>query len=180
MPKKLGILLYENAQPMDVIGPWEVFATWKNGLKAPLDMFLISENGLPVVCDNNIILNAHIDFSTCPQLDYLIIPGGRGRVTQMKNSPLLGFIQKQASEAKYLVSVCTGAFLLYQAGVVKDEFMTTYWRALPELLALKKVRVKEERIVKSGKIWASGGVSSGIDLAFALIAEIAGADTAGQ
>ncbi len=180
MASNLGMLLYPNVQPIDVIGPWEVFSTWKTVLNAPVDLHLISENGSFVQCDNGIVLKADLDFDHCPQLDYLIIPGGRGRATQINNEKILAFIRKQAAHCQYIISVCTGAFLLYQAGVLKDESITTYWRALPELLALKDIHVKEERVVQSGKIWASGGLSSGIDLALAIIAQVAGKETAGQ
>jgi transcriptional regulator GlxA family with amidase domain len=71
-------------------------------------------------------------------------------------------------------------FLLHKAGLLRDISVTTYWRALPELRSLGGVEVEEKRVVKSGRIWTSGGVSSGIDLAFELIAEIAGEAEAGK
>lgn len=176
----LGVLLYENVQPMDVLGPWEVLSFWKNILHAPINMYLIAEQSGYVQCDNDIILKAHCDFNQCPSLDYLIVPGGRGRLTQVNNTKLINFIKQQADHCKYIISVCTGMFLLHQAGVLKNKTATTYWRALPELKACSDVQVIEERVVKDGNIWTAGGVSSGIDLAIELIAEIAGHETAGQ
>lgn len=180
MTTKLGILIYEYVQPMDFIGPWEVFSFWKNVLKDPIEMYLISENGSYVKCDNEITVKAHYDFDHAPQLDYFIVPGGKGRLHEVKNEKLIAFIQKQAQQAKYLLSVCTGAFLVHEAGVLEGKSVTTYWRALPELKAFTDVKVVGERVVKNGNIWMSGGVSSGIDLAFALIEEIAGKETAGK
>jgi transcriptional regulator GlxA family with amidase domain len=180
MAKKLGVVLYESVQPMDVIGPWEVLSIWKNLLHAPLEMCLISENGGLVRCDDDITLNAHYDFSASPALDYLIIPGGRGRREQVDNDRLIAFIRDQARTAQKVISVCTGMFLLHKAGLIKDKPVTTYWRALSELRSLQDVAVEEKRVVKSGKIWTSGGISSGIDLAFELIAEIAGKEEAGK
>lgn len=179
MNTTLGMLLYKDVQPMDVIGPWEVFATWKKA-GAALDMYLVSENGGVVACDNGITLTANMDMAHCPPLDYLIIPGGRGRMEQAHNPVMIKFIQQQYGNCKNILSVCTGAFILLAAGVVQDESITTYWRALPELYAIQNVHVKEQRIVKSGKIWASGGISSGIDLALDLIADIAGKEVAGK
>lgn len=180
MAKKLGVVLYENVQPMDVIGPWEVLAVWKNLLHAPIEMYLISEDGGLVQCDDDIFLNAHYDFHNSPELDYLIIPGGRGRREQVNNERLIAFIRDKAKTADKIISVCTGMFLLHKAGLLRDKPVTTYWRALSELRVLKDVDVEEQRVVKSGNIWTSGGVSSGIDLAFELIAEIAGKEEAGK
>jgi transcriptional regulator GlxA family with amidase domain len=180
MGNKLGLVLYENVQPMDVIGPWEVLAMWRKLLHAPIEMYLVSENGGLVNCDDDIVLNAHCAFNNCPALDYLIIPGGRGRREQVDNERLIAFIKKQAATADKILSVCTGIFLLHKGGLLRNRSVTTYWRALSELRSFKDIDVEEERVVKSGKIWTSGGVSSGIDLAFELIAEIAGKEEAGK
>jgi transcriptional regulator GlxA family with amidase domain len=180
MAKNLGLVLYENVQPMDVIGPWEVLAIWKKVLDAPIQMYLISEKGGLVKCDDDIILSAHCDFNDCPVLDYLIVPGGRGRREQVNNERLISFIQAKAKAADKIISVCTGMFLLHRAGLLRGKPVTTYWRALSELRSIEDVNVREERVVKSGSIWTSGGVSSGIDLALELIAEIAGKEEAGR
>ena len=180
MAKNLGLVIYENVQPMDVIGPWEVLAIWKKVLQAPIDMYLVSEKGGLVKCDDDIILSAHCTFDDCPHLDYLIVPGGRGRREQVDNKRLIAFIKAKAATADKIISVCTGMFLLHKAGLLRNKPVTTYWRALSELRSLKDTDVEEERVVKSGNIWTTGGVSSGIDLAFELIAEIAGKDVAGR
>src|SRR4029077_2609545 len=150
MVKNLGLVLYENVQPMDVIGPWEVLAMWKNVLQAPIEMALISENGGLVKCDDNIVLNAHCTFDDCPDLDYLIVPGGRGRREQVNNERLISFIQAKAKAADKIISVCTGMFLLHRAGLLRGKPVTTYWRALSELRSIEDVNVREERVVKSG------------------------------
>lgn len=180
MNENLGILLYEDAQPMDIIGPWEVLSFWKNILHAPINMYLISENGSYVHCVNDIVLKAHVDFNQAPKLDYLIVPGGPGRLKEVHNNKLISFIKMQATNCKYILSDCTGMFLLYEAGLLENKSATTYWRALPELKALPNLTIVENRIVKSGNVWTAGGVSSGIDLAFELIAEISGKEVAGQ
>ena len=180
MAKNLGLVLYENVQPMDVIGPWEVLAMWKKVLGAPIEMYLVSEKGGLVKCDDDIILSAHCAFDDCPDLDYLIVPGGRGRREQVDNERLIAFIQEKAKAAEKIISVCTGMFLLHKAGLLRNKPVTTYWRALSELRSFKDIDVEEERVVKSGNICTTGGVSSGIDLAFELIAEIAGKEEAGR
>lgn len=180
MSKQLGILLYDNVQPMDVIGPWEVFSFWQGLMPEPITLQLISENGSLVQGDHGITLTAHCDFEQAPLLDYLIVPGGRGRREQIHNEKLIGFIRKQAAHCEYLLSICTGMFLIYQAGLLSGKSATTYWRALPEAKKLSGIHVVEERIVKNKNIWLSGGVTSGIDLALEFIAEVAGKDMAGK
>lgn len=178
--KKIGILLYPNVQPMDVIGPWEVLAMWKNILNAAVELLLVAEKPGVVDCDSQIQLTAHVDFAHCPQLDFLIVPGGRGRLVEVNNSKLISFIQQQAISCEKIISVCTGTFLLQQAGLLENQCCTTYWRALPELKKLQSNNIVEERIVKNAKLWLAGGVTSGIDLALALIQEITDTETAGK
>jgi transcriptional regulator GlxA family with amidase domain len=180
MTDNFGILLYENAQPMDIIGPWEVLAFWQSILNAPINLYLISENDLYVSCANDIVMKAHAHFHNSPKLDYLIIPGGPGRLVQTDNEKLITYLKEQAKHCKYILSVCTGMFLLEKTGLLRGKSATTYWRALPELKSLPDVQVVEERLVKCGNIWTAGGVSSGIDLALALIEAIAGKEAAGQ
>ncbi|HAU0827576.1 TPA: DJ-1/PfpI family protein [Legionella pneumophila] len=178
--KKLGVLIYENVQPMDVIGPWEVFATWKTILDAPIDMFLVAESSNEVCCASQISLKPHCEFNNSPQFDYLLVPGGAGRREQVNNPRLISFLKKQAQNTDYLLSVCTGAFLLHAADLLTHHEATTYWRAMPELKSFEDVQLVEKRIVKSGKVWTTGGISSGIDLAFEFISTIAGNDVAGK
>jgi transcriptional regulator GlxA family with amidase domain len=176
----LGIVIYKDVQPLDVIGPWEVFSFWKNAIDQPVNMVLISEDEGFIECSNQIILKSHCDFKSAPQLDCLIVPGGGGRVIQSQNKALLAFVRQQSKKCKYILSVCTGMFLLYHAGVLKDKSVATYWRAIPEMLELDQVHLSEKRIVKSGNVWTSGGVSSGIDLALEMVKEISGKKIAGQ
>lgn len=180
MSGNFGILIYDHVQPIDVIGPWDVFNMLEEIIKPPLKLYLISEDGSPVTGDNRITLMPHTNFKDCPKLDYLLVPGGRGRIQAATNEKLIEFIKLQARHCQYVLSVCTGMFLLYRAGLLTDHVVTTYWRALPVLKSYQDIRVVEARVVKSGKIWTSGGVSSGIDLALAFIAELAGKDIAGQ
>lgn len=178
--KTLGIVVYENAQAMDILGPWEVLGCWKNTLNAPIEMYLISEQGDEVHCMNNITLKTHFNFRNSPPIDYLIIPGGIGRLKEVQNEKTISFIQKQAKNAQYILSVCTGMFLLHKAGLLHNQSVTTYWRALSEASSFSDLKIVEERIVKSDKIWCAGGISSGIDLAFEFINEIAGKEVAGK
>jgi transcriptional regulator GlxA family with amidase domain len=170
---KIGVLIYDKVQPLDAIGPWEVFAIWQK-LNPSVSLCLISELGTYVECDSEIILKSHCSFADCEPLDYLIVPGGLGRLEQANNQQLIDFIKQQHQSCKLMLSVCTGAFLLAKAGLLKHHSATTYWRAIKELAEDKTIKMVPQRIVKSGKIWTAGGVSSGIDLAIELVKEISG------
>ncbi len=174
---KIGVLIYDKVQPLDAIGPWEVFAIWKK-INTSIDIYLVSESGTYVECDSDLILKSHCSFASCASLDYLIAPGGMGRLEQVNNQQLIKFIQQQYQSCKLMLSVCTGAFLLAKAGLLEQQSATTYWRAIEELAQDKSIRIVPQRIVKSGKIWTAGGVSSGIDLAIELVSEIAGIEEA--
>ena len=177
---RFNFLLYPNAQAMDIIGPWEVIATWQKLYPEDVEMQIVSQEIGPIQCLNNIVLTSHRDFSNAYQADYLIVPGGTGRIKEVHNLDLINFIQQQAKHCKKVISVCTGTFLLAQAKLLKNKSATTYWQALPELARHKDITICGQRIVKDGNIWSAGGISSGIDLAFALINDLAGEKIAGQ
>lgn len=176
---KVGFLIYPQMQLMDLVGPLEVFEMWRD-ITPQLENYLIAENVNSIPCGVGVVLEPHFTTGNAPDLDLLIVPGGYGRLEQVNNLVLLEFIRRQADCCQKIAAVCTGAFLLRAAGILSGKEATTYWRAIPELALDSTLTVKEERIVCSGKIWTSGGVSSGIDLALALIADLAGNQVAGK
>lgn len=173
--QNIGFLIYTNVQAMDILAPYELFEVWQSFLIEPtLNLYLISQDGKPVNCANSRIkIEADFSYEDTPHLDYLLVPGGKGRIQEMENPIMHQFLQKQANTCNIIASICTGAFLLHKSGLLKDHKATTYWRAIPELKQLHK-EICEERVVKDGKIWSAGGVSSGLDIALELIREIGG------
>jgi cyclohexyl-isocyanide hydratase len=120
-----------------------------------------------------------ITLTDCPQLDILVIPGGQGRHQAMKNMEILNFINRQEPQAHYITSVCTGSFLLAEAGLLTGKKATTY-HAYYDDLAAYSIEVVREKVVPQGKIVTAGGVSSGIELGFFLLRELFGADVSQQ
>jgi cyclohexyl-isocyanide hydratase len=116
-------------------------------------------------------------FKDCCQLDLICIPGGGGVVGIMTDRETVDFVLKQAARARYITSVCTGAFVLGVAGLLKGRRATTHW-AYTGLLALVGATYEKARIVKDGNVVTAGGVASGIDFAFHIAAEIVGEETA--
>lgn len=176
---RFGFIVYPEVQLMDLVGPVEVLNIWQK-IDPALEIIYVAENLDLIECGSGFTLSVDYTFSDAPQLDYMCVPGGHGRLKQMHNPKMLQFIKDQSIGCKLITAICTGAFLLYSAGILTNHEVTTYWLALPELSKKKDVAISEKRVVKSGKIWTSGGISSGIDLMFELICEISGERVAGQ
>jgi transcriptional regulator GlxA family with amidase domain len=131
----------------------------------------------PVQAYRQMEIGATIAFEDVPQLDILVVPGGPGQLALMKHASLLEFIRKQAESATWVCSVCTGALLLAQAGVLKGRKATTHWLARDALKSLG-VKVVDARYVIDGKFATSAGVSAGIDLALEIVNRVAGEEVA--
>ena len=111
-------------------------------------------------------------------LDLICIPGGyRGVIQAMADKDLIEFVQRQARSSKYVTSVCTGAFILGAAGLLKGRRATTHW-AFTELLPLVGAAHEKRRVVRDGNLITAGGVTSGIDFGLEVVADIAGEDVA--
>jgi transcriptional regulator GlxA family with amidase domain len=113
-------------------------------------------------------------------VDTLMVVGGNGTGAAMQDAKLIGAIRRIALRVRRVSSVCSGAYLLAQAGLLEGKRATTHWRRAPDLARrFPNVRVEPNCIyIKEGKVWTSAGVSAGIDLALAMIAEDLGADIA--
>jgi len=175
-----GFLLFPDLEELDLVGPWEMIAMWSKYAGGPEKYLMIAETADPVACANGMILTPHASFNNAPQLDYLLIPGGLGTRTQVKNEKLTAFVAAQAENCKAVLSVCTGSFILQAAGLLNGKRATTHWLSLEDLRRLGGVEVVEERFVVDGRIWTSSGVSAGIDLALEFINREAGEQTAGK
>jgi hypothetical protein len=105
---------------------------------------------------------------------------GQGTRTEVDNARLIEFVSRQAVGCKAVLSVCTGAFILHAAGLLAGRRATTHWSFLDRLRARGDVTVVEERFTRDDKIWCAAGVSAGIDLTLAFIADTAGEDAAGK
>lgn len=180
--KNFGFLLFPDLEELDLVGPWEIFSLWRDQKTGePENCLTVSENGGVIRFKKGLRLIADTDFANCPPLDALLIPGGDGRKTEMKNEKLLQFVREQAENAQAVLSVCSGAFILQAAGLLDGLRATTHW-SVAQALRETGVQTVEERFVRNDgdKIWTSAGVSAGIDMALAFVAARAGEAAAGQ
>ena len=175
-----GFLIFQDVEELDFVGPWEIVGTWGKFYGGPSNRLVITEQAGPITCANGLSVNPHVTFETCPPLDYLLVPGGQGSRREVDNPVFIDFIRRQAAGCRAVLSVCTGAFLLERAGLLRNQRATTHWGELPKLKKLPNLSVTEERFVRNGNVWTGAGVSAGTDLALAFIASEAGEETAGK
>ena len=153
---------------LDLIGPWEVLVRIPDA-----QVHLVWTRPGPLLADRSLELSATVAFQDCPQLDVLLVPGGPGQQALMRHQLLLDFLRQQAVAAQWVGSICTGALLLAQAGLLRGRRVTTHWLAR-DALAQFGAEVVEERYVFDDRFVSAAGVSAGIDMALALAARIAG------
>ncbi len=172
--KKYNIVfvLFPNVTQLDFTGPLQVLSRMPGA-----SVHLAAQSMDPVSTDAVLTLNPTCRFDQCPQADILCIPGGFGVDEAILNPTLMDFVRKESARAKFVTSVCTGAFILGVAGVLKGKKATTHWAYHEALSEVGAIPVKE-RVVRDGNIFTGGGVTAGIDFAFTLMAEIAGAEFA--
>jgi len=175
-----GFLIFPYLEELDLVGPWEMIGMWSKFFGGPEGCFLVSQNGGVAQCAKGLKIVSDYAFDDCPPLDYLLVPGGQGTRREAENPVLLAFVQSRAAGCRQVLSVCTGAFILEAAGLLRGRNATTHWGSLGRLRQRPEVQVVEQRFVRDGNIWTAAGVSAGIDLALALIADQAGEEVAGK
>lgn len=180
MEATFGFLLFDKVQELDLVGPWEMITQWSEKFSGPNQVVTVSQDGGTVKCAQGLRVVADFAFNDCPALDYLLVPGGMGTRKEVDNPIIIEFIRKQADHCQQVLSVCTGSFLLQAAGLLNNRTVTTHWNSIERLKQFKTLTVSEKRFVKDGNIWTSAGISAGIDMSLAFIADIAGREVAGN
>ena len=169
----VGFVIFPDLTQLDFTGPQQVLARLPESA-----MHIVAKSAAAVPSDSGLALVPTHTFETCPRLDLICVPGGNaGVVGAMGDRETIDFVRRQASAAKYVTSVCTGAFILGVAGLLEGRRATTHW-AFTELLPLVGATYEKGRAVKDGNVITAGGVTSGIDFGFHVVAEIAGASVA--
>lgn len=175
------MLAYPGAQMLDITGPVEVFARSgrflvEQGLCADpfYQVEVIAERGGPVKTSSGVeIVAARPLAAVRGPLDTLLVAGGVGSRQALRSPALLGFLRRMAPRVRRLASVCTGAFLLAETGLLDGRRATTHWAYCEELAQrYPQVEVDPDPIfVRDGRIYTSAGVTAGMDLALGLVEE---------
>lgn len=172
MTTHIGIYLYPNAEVLDFSGPFEVFTTATRvcGEDMPFAVSLIGESGGQVVARSGYRVITDYPIVRHPPLDVLMVAGGV-HTDELENNAVIDWIKEEANGVQFLSSVCTGVFLLAQAGLCAGKRVTTHWEDIPAFRKLfPDVEVVESvRWVEDGKLITSAGISAGIDLSLHLV-----------
>lgn len=186
MTAVVGIYMFDDVEVLDFAGPFEVFSTAArvDGRRKPPHppLFVVSTVGRstgPIAARGGLRVQPTFGLEEHPPLDVLIVPGGVVDA-EFGNADLITWIRRVASTASITASVCTGAFLLAQAGLLDGQQATTHWEDVPELRRLfPSIKVVEgKRWVEVGSIVTSAGISAGIDMSLHLVARLAGDELA--
>ncbi len=179
--RRIVMVAFGDAQILDIAGPLEVFSQasrWLCGeaMDRPryYEVAVTALSRGPLAMSNGLefVVEKSIDDLRGP-IDTLMVCGGRGTAAAMRERRLVGWIRAMAPRVRRICSVCTGAFLLAEAGLLDGRQATTHWRSC-DLLRRRfpQVEVKSDPIfVRDGRIYTSAGVTAGIDLALALVEE---------
>lgn len=164
--------LYPRVTQLDFTGPYEVFARLPGAR-----CILASATGGDLEADGGIAFTGVRRLAEIERCGLICVPGGFGTIEAMEDQELLAQIRRLASGARYVTSVCTGALVLGAAGLLKGKRATSHW-AWRESLAAFGATPDPARVVRDGNVITGGGVTAGIDMALAVVAEIAGDDYA--
>ena len=172
MIRRICFFLYPDFQILDATGPLASFEMASRLGEPAYDLHLVSLSGGPVRSSSGVAL-ATVKLKPEDLFDTLIVVGGNGTRQAMLCVATQAMLQAQFQTVRRLCSVCSGAFLLAAAGLLDGKRATTHWQRAAQLAKLfPKIRVEPDAIyVREGKIWSSAGVTAGIDLALALIAD---------
>ena len=175
----IGVLVFPGFQLLDAAGPISAFEIASRYAGLDLPIRVLAETPGPVRSSSGVELVAR-GLRPAGALSTLIVAGGEGVEAASKSDRMLGLVRTVAKRGARVASVCSGAYLLAEAGLLDGRRATTHWQRTRHFLAAyPKVKLEPDRIfVRDGNIWSSAGISAGIDLALALAAEDFGDEVA--
>ena len=172
------IVAFDGMQPLDAIGPHEVFAgatmvfAARHRPTSGYDLTVISEHGAPISTESGLQIVTAALPSGRMKIDTLLIPGGDGAQSARYGPALVDWIRTAARSSRRVATVCTGAFIAAEAGLLDGRTVTTHWARAQQLAdEYPRVIVDPDPIYRrDGNVWTSAGVTAGIDLALAMVA----------
>lgn len=188
MTRTIGIYVFDDVEVLDFAGPYEVFtcatrvaAKLAPGSDAPFRVRTIGQRSTMLRARAGLSVFPEADFGNAGRIDVLIVPGGVVAAEQDKQE-VIRWIAATAPDCELVASVCTGAFLLAQAGLLDGQEVTTHWEDIADLRsAFPRLKViGERRWIDNGRIVTSGGISAGMDMSLHLVARLASHELAAR
>jgi transcriptional regulator GlxA family with amidase domain len=170
----IAIFVFDGAEELDWAGPWEVFASWNEFYPDEVEVFTVSQQDGPITCAKGLRILADHTWDTAPDFDVLVYPGGRGTRAQLGREDIRKWVHKARDSGALMTSVCTGALVYADTGLLDGRPATTHWGSLDHLGSLgENVEVRgDDRFVDDGDVITAAGVSAGIDMALHLVARL--------
>ncbi|MCL4455082.1 MAG: DJ-1/PfpI family protein [Deinococcus sp.] len=186
MARAVGIYIFDDVEVLDFAGPFEVFSTASRvksrlqpGFPKPFEVFTVADNVRTIRARGGLMVQPHFDITNHPGIDVLIIPGGVV-TAELQKETVIDWIAQTAHSATVTASVCTGAFLLGRAGLLRGKSATTHWEDIADLRTMfPDINVQAEtRWVDTGPVVTSAGISAGIDTCLYLVERLEGEELA--
>ena len=180
-PHRIVIVVADGIQSLDAVGPHEVFHTATSAhVEVDYEVLVAAPSPGTVRAESGVRLGVDVTLDRVRELDTLVVAGGLGIRKSVDDESFVNHVRRLASHADRVASVCTGAALLAAAGVLDGRRATTHWAFAEEIAARwPAVRIEPDQIyVQDGHVWTSAGVTAGMDLALALVADDHGAEVA--
>ena len=176
---KVAILIYEGVYLLDFAGPLEIFNdAMENDTSSAFKVFLVSPDGKSIRAHTGTEILPQFSVQNCPDPDILVIPGGNLGLAN-ENKELAAWITKTSNSSLITMSVCTGAFILADLGILNGREATTWFGAKKRLQKkYPEIKVVDKRFTDNGKIITTAGVSAGVDGALHVVERLFGKETA--
>ena len=171
---RIAIAVFDGAEELDFVGPWEVLTAWRLHYPDDVELVLVGDSTAPATCAKGMRVIPETSWDQLGEIDVLVYPGGRGTRAQLGNEEIRARLRGLTERGTLMTSVCTGALVYADAGLLDGQPATTHWNAFDELLALGRdvVARPEDRFVDNGAIITAAGVSAGIDMALHLVGRL--------
>jgi transcriptional regulator GlxA family with amidase domain len=176
--RNVGLLIFDDAEELDFMGPWEVFS-YAAKMTGADRVLTVAQTMRPVRCAKGMQVLPDAPLSDAPPLDVVLVPGGIGTRREVNNPEVIDWLRRVCSSATWVTSVCTGSLLLHEAGPARGKRVTTHWTFIETLRARGDITVLEKvRYVRDGNLVTAAGVSAGIDMALWLVGQRDGVEVA--
>ena len=182
MTRNVGIYLFDEIEVLDLGGPFEVFSTASRmrarlnpGAAKLFEVFTIAKTLRPARARGGLMVQPAFDITNHPAIDVFIVPGGVV-TAELERPDIIDWIARTAAKGLITASVCTGAFLLAKAGLLRGKTITTHWEDIVDFRAMfPDIPIRDDtRWVDTGEIVTSAGISAGLDMSLHLVARLEG------